>query len=272
MRRLLRTVSNSIMERMSRYLVVLALLLSPTIARAQPATSCAPLFANGQAPALLNARLAERTQSLCYSAYAVMDSGVTRGALWSAEHPTAEGLAGARQTRRVNLFHPDDSLPPADRSELADYVRSGYDRGHMTPSGDMPDPVAQQQSFSLANIVPQTAQLNRGVWERIESTVRTAVKRAGEAYVVTGPAFQGANLQQIGGRVLVPTSTWKAIYIPATGDVGAWSCTNTATPVCTVLSVAALAAQTGVDPFPGLSQSIKATLGRLPVPRSARNR
>ncbi|MGI4796840.1 MAG: DNA/RNA non-specific endonuclease [Janthinobacterium lividum] len=257
---------------MFRILAVLALLLSPAIASAEPAASCAPLFAGGQAPALLNTRLAERTQSLCYRAYAVLDSGITRGALWSAEHPTADVLDATRQTRRVNLFHPEYALPSEDRAEVADYVRSGFDRGHMTPSGDMPDPVAQQQSFSLANIVPQTAQLNRGVWERIESAVRTLVKRRGEAYVVTGPAFQGANLQQIGGRVLVPSSTWKAIYVPATGDTGAWSCTNTATPACTVLSVADLAAQTGVDPFPGLSQSVKATLGRLPVPRSARNR
>jgi len=260
------------MERMFRYLAVLAVLTSPAIARAEPTASCTPLFANGQAPALLNARLSERTHALCYRAYAALDSGITRGALWSAEHPTAASLAAARQTRRVNLFQPEFALPSADRAELADYARSGFDRGHMTPSGDMPDPVAQQQSFSLANIVPQTAQLNRGVWERIESAVRTMVKRQGEAYVVTGPAFQGANLQQIGGRVLVPSSTWKAIYVPATGDTGAWSCTNTVMPECVVLSVTDLAAQTGVDPFPGLSQSVKATLGRLPVPRSSRNR
>lgn len=257
---------------MFRHLAVLALLLSPAIARAQPVASCTPLFASGQPPALLNARLAERTTPICYRAYAVLDSGVTRGALWSAEHPTADVLEAARQTRRVNLFHPEYALTSDDRAELADYARSGFDRGHMTPSGDMPDPVAQQQSFSLANIVPQTAQLNRGVWERIESIVRTVVKRTGEAYVVTGPAFQGANLQQIGGRVLVPTSTWKAIYVPATGDAGAWSCTNTTVPACTVLSVADLAAQTGLDPFPGLSQSVKATLGRLPVPRPPRKR
>jgi len=151
--------------------------------------------------------LAKRTTPLCYRAYAVLASGVTRGALQSAEHPTAAGLAAARQTQRVNLFHPENDLPLADRAELADYVRSGLDHGNTTSSGDMPDPVAQMQSFSLANIVPQTAKLNRGVWERIESAVRTLVKRHGEAYVVTGPAFGGANLQQIGGRVLVPTST-----------------------------------------------------------------
>lgn len=257
---------------MLRPVALLAFLLCPMTARAEPPASCAPLFAGGQAPALLNARLAERTYPLCYQAYAALASGITRGALWSAEHPTAAGLAGARQTQRINLFHPDDNLPPADRAELADYARSGFDRGHMTPSGDMPDAVAQEQSFSLANIVPQTAQLNRGAWERIESAVRTLVKRRGEAYVVTGPAFGGASLRQIGGRVLVPSSTWKAIYVPATGDAGAWSCANTAAPACAVLSVAALAAQTGVDPFPGLPQSVKATLGRLPAPRPPRNR
>lgn len=269
---MLRSFGNSIMECMFRHVAALAILLSPTIAHAEPPASCTPLFAGGQAPALLNAKLAARTTPLCFRAYAALASGVTRGALWSAEYLTAASLAVARQTERVNLFHPDDGLPPDDRAELADYVRSGFDRGHMTPSGDMPDSVAQQQSFTLANIVPQTAQLNRGVWARVESTVRTVVKRTGEAYVVTGPAFGGANLQQIGGRVLVPTSTWKAIYIPATGDAGAWSCTNAVTPECIVLSVAALATQTGVDPFPALPQSAKMTLGRLPVPRSARNR
>lgn len=74
---------------------------------------------------------------------------------------------------------------------------------------------------------------------------------------MTGPAFQGANLPQIGGRVLVPSSTWKAIYIPATGDAGAWSCTNTATPECAVLSVADLTVQTGVDPFPACRKALK---------------
>ena len=34
----------------------------------------------------------------------------------------------------------------------------------MTPSGDMPDGDAQADSFSLANMVPQTPELNRGVW------------------------------------------------------------------------------------------------------------
>ena len=91
----------------------------------------------------------------------------------------------------------------------------------MTPSGDMPDWQAQQQSFSLANMVPQTPELNRGIWAGIETAVRDLATRQGELYVVTGPAFQSEQLQSIGpSGVLVPSATWKAVYSPQAGGTG----------------------------------------------------
>ena len=41
--------------------------------------------------------------------------------------------------------------------------------------------------------------------------------------MVTGPAFQGGQLQSLKGRVLVPTSTWKAVYDPAVQGAAAYS-------------------------------------------------
>ena len=143
---------------------------------------------------------------------------------------------------------------------------------HMTPSGDMPDGRAQEQSFSLANMVPQAPKLNRGVWERIESAVRRLARREGELYVVTGPVFEGANLQALQGRVLVPTSTYKAVYDPAAGTAGAYVCTNTNEPECRVISVAELARLTGIDPFPAVPDGVKATAAHLPLPRAPRGR
>src|SRR3954469_23883461 len=201
-------------------LLALGLFGSAASALAQPA-ACPQFFPGGQAPALTNSRLAQRTTLLCNDAYAVLASGVTHGAIWSAERLTMASVTAARDTVRASVFYSDPRLPPADQAQLEDYRRSGYDRGHMTPSGDMPDWEAQQQSFSLANMVPQTSQLNRGIWERIETAVRDLAAREGELYVVTGPAFQGQQLQSIGpSAVLVPSATWKAVYSPEGGGAG----------------------------------------------------
>jgi endonuclease G len=246
-----------------RLCLVLLLLCLPLPAWAG---ACEALFAGGQSPALLNPRLAERTTVLCNDAYAVLASGVTRGPLWSAEHLTAPGLREAEAMTREGRFHEEDRLPPEDRASLLDYIRSGYGRGHMAPSGDMPTEAAQQQSFSLANVVPQTPELNRDTWEGIESAVRHLASREGALYVVSGPAYQGSSLQAPQGRVLVPTATWKAVYDPVRRGAAAYLCTNVSRPRCTTLSIAALARSVGIDPFPAVAETVKRTAMPLPSP------
>lgn len=247
----------------------LALLAVSGTALAQ-APDCPQFFPSGQPPELVNSRLAQRTTLLCNDAYAVLASGVTHGAMWSAEYPTTASLGAARGIERHGAFHTEDRLPAADRAQLADYRRSGFDRGHMTPSGDMPDEQAQQQTFSLANMVPQTAELNRGIWEGVESAVRDLAAREGELFLVTGPAFDGQQIQSVGpDGVLVPTSTWKAVYDPRTGGAGVYVCKNTATPTCDTVSVETLIQVVGIDPFPGLPEGVKQVATALPPPEDS---
>ena len=140
----------------------------------------------------------------------------------------------------------------------------------MTPSGDMPDERAQGQTFSLANMVPQTAQLNRGIWEGVESAVRHLAEREDELYVVTGPAFHGDRLASVGpDGVLVPTSTWKAVYDPRAGGAGVYVCKNTDQPTCDVVPVATLVRVVGIDPFPGLPERLKREAMGLPPPEDS---
>lgn len=234
------------------------------------ASSCPQFFPSGQPPVLVNPSLAQRTTLLCNDAYAALASGVTHGAMWSAEHPTTASLDAARDIKRQGEFHADDQLPPADQAQLADYRRSGFDRGHMTPSGDMPDEPAQQQTFSLANMVPQTAELNRGIWEGVESAVRNLAAREGDLYLVTGPAFVGQRIQSIGpDGVLVPSSTWKAVYDPRAAGTGVYVCKNTTSPTCDIVSVATLTRSVGIDPFPGLPARMKETAMSLPEPEDS---
>ena len=240
------------------------------VPRLAEADACDQIFAGGQPPVLLNAKLSERTTILCNDAFVVLASGVTRGPLWSAEHLTATGVAQARITARTGTFHDDERLPLDDRAMLSDYVRSGFDRGHMAPSGDKPNQGAQQQSFSLTNIVPQTAVLNRDVWEGIESAVRHLAESRGELYVVTGPIFQGDQVQSLKGRVLVPTTIWKAVYDPTTHGAAAYRCTNVTRPRCVIGSISALTSETGIDPFPAISWLTKHLAMTLPQPEPSR--
>lgn len=244
-------------------MLALVALLAAGAAKAQDCTS---EFAAGTPPALINANLRPRSLPLCFDGFALLYSGLSRTPLYAAEHLTSARVAAARRVRRVNMFHPEDRVPPGERAELSDYARSGYDRGHMAPSGDMPDAASQADSFSLSNMVPQAPELNRGLWEGVESTVRALARREGEVYVVTGPLFRGEGVQALNGRVLVPTETWKAVYDPAVPGAAAYVCTNTNAPACRTTTVAEIEQLSGIDVFPALAADLKATAMPLPPP------
>jgi endonuclease G len=248
------------------WIVSCLLIAIPSTGIAAP-TACPEHFEAGQAPDLLNQKLAAKTRELCFSGYADVHSGVTRTPLWSAEHLTRERLEAQRGLERKNTFHPEPRLPTDERAELSDYARSGFDRGHMSPSGDMPDARAQDESFSLANMVPQNPNNHRNLWEGIETAVRDLTHQDGEVYVVTGPIFQGASLQRLNGRVLVPTHLYKAIYDPKRRQAGAYLVENAEGDAYQRVSIADLQEVAGIDPFPGLPQAVKASAMDLPKPR-----
>ena len=120
-------------------------------------------------------------------------------------------------------------------------------------------------------MVPKTAELNRGIWEGLEDAARHLAEHEGELYLVTGPAFHGEDVRAIGpDGVLVPTSTWKAVYDPVAGGTGVYVCKNTDHPTCAIVSVATLTEVVGIDPFPALASSLKQTAVRLPSPEPSR--
>ena len=167
--------------------------------------------------------------------------------LWSAEHLTRGRVQQAHAQLRRNGFHPEGSLPVAERAELRDYSRSGFDRGHMTPSGDMPDAQSHYDSFTLANMVPQDPKNNRGIWEAIESAVRGLTEQRGELYVITGPLFVGSSVQQINGRVLVPTHIYKLVYDLQRNEGAAYLMKNVDTRDVQQLSVEEIGKMAGFD-------------------------
>lgn len=231
-------------------------------------TACPQHYAGGQAPDFINQKLTAKTREVCYSGYGLMHSGITRTPLYSAEHLTRERLQQSRNMQRKSTYYPDPNIPFNERAELHHYARSGFSRGHIAPSGDMPDERSQQESFSLANMVPQVAENNQGIWERIESAVRGMAKNRGELYVVTGPIFQGASLKRIGGAVMVPTQLFKAVYDPKRQEAGAYIVDNTADARPVKVSIAELEKIAGMRIFPAVGNRVKSTLMKLPEPKN----
>lgn len=240
------------------------------VASAAP-TSCQEHFLDGQAPDLINPKLTSKTREICYSGFAVNHSGVTRTPLYAAEHLTRDRLMQAKGLKRSSKFYPDPNLPLSERAELHHYTRSGFDRGHVAPSGDMPTIESQQECFTLANMVPQEPSVNRGIWEGVESATRKLAKERGELYVVTGPIFLGGDIQKIGGAVMVPTQMFKAIYDPRRKEAGVYLVDNVEGAQAQVITISELEKLNGISVFPSVSIHIKAK-GMLLPPAKERKR
>jgi endonuclease G, mitochondrial len=257
------------MPRLSWLSALLFTLLVSSIQPLQAAEEgCQSQLYLGVAPVLRNPKLSERTFPVCFSEISLLYSGVARTPLWSAEHLTADRIQRARGLPRLHsdAFHEEPGLPADLRSELTDYRRSGFDRGHMAPNGDMSTPDAQQESFSLANMIPQDPCNNEVLWEGIESAVRELALSNGEVYVVTGPAFLSGELQSLKGRVLVPTHVFKAVYIPSRSQAAAYFAPNDGSQSWEPISISELEKKISLDVFPALNAGIKQNAMSLPKP------
>jgi endonuclease G len=246
-----------------RFVAGAALLATVLAAGAAQAGSCPGHYVDGRLPEIRNPKLATATRELCYGVFGVMHSGLTRTPLWSAEFLKADQVEAAQELTRENSFHAETKLPSGQRAELSDYARSGFDRGHMAPNGDMPDRRSQRESFSLANIVPQDGENNRHVWAGIEGAVRKMVKREGDLYVITGPAFVGERLRKV-GNVIVPSHLYKLVYSPRQRAGAAWFVENRADAEPQVLAIPELERIVGIDLLPSLSPQQKERMLRLP--------
>ena len=160
----------------------------------------------------------EKVTYLCRRMYVLEHSPSRHTAYWSAEH-----LIGKQQTmsgKRINAFKADPDLPKDEAAKPSDYTNSGYDRGHMSPVGDMyVDKKAMLESFYMSNMAPQVPGNNENGWRLLEMFVKELSQARGDLYVVTGPVYVGP-IKYIGkGKVAVPTHFYKIIVDTNTNAV-----------------------------------------------------
>ena len=118
-----------------------------------------------------------------------------------------------KAAKRGNDFKEDPDIPTGSAT-LADYRRSGYDRGHLAPAADMAYSFKTMgDSFFMSNMSPQKPQFNRGVWKDLEAQVRSFAISEHDVYIVTGPILPKTKAVTIGSnKVTVPTHYYKVVY------------------------------------------------------------
>ena len=90
--------------------------------------------------------------------------------------------------------------------------------------------------------------------------------------VYSAPNISLGELKRIGGRVLVPTAIFKAIYDPNRQEAGAYVVGNFPGALPQVVSVAGLNKMAGLDMFPSVSAQVKDRAMRPPIPKPRKKR
>lgn len=201
-------------------------------------------------------------QIVYYKGMTVSFNSSTHQPNWVAWELLASETDG--ENERELGFQTDDDVEGCANSD--DYKRSGYDRGHMAPAGDMKwDADAMRQSFLMTNICPQAGDLNRGAWKKLEEKCRQRAVMDSALVVVCGPVFEQSEANERIGKtgVAVPRKFFKVVLSPystpptAIGFIMPNGYVKGGMQACAV-SVDSVEALTGHDFFASLPDDIEA--------------
>lgn len=162
------------------------------------------------------------TRTLRSDAFLVGYSDMRGNPLW-VSYKIKTVPKGAKRLKRPSRFKHD--WRSINKIKHDDYKYSGYDRGHMAPNyaiSRLYGKAAQLETFVMTNIVPQKPNLNRRLWQRLESVeIKHFTKLAPVIWVATGPIFNDKNkLLKTASNVDLPDAFYKVYAMKQTnGDI-----------------------------------------------------
>ncbi len=205
--------------------------------------------------------------------YAMAYNDTTREPNWVAWNLTSGDTGSSGRSD----FFVDTTLPAGFYRVLTtDYSGSGYDRGHLCPSGDRTVTVADNEvTFFMSNMMPQAPDNNQGVWASFETYSRSLASAGNEIVIIAGPSLFGGST--IASGVAIPGYTWKIALVVPLGSGSALDRINATTRIIAlkipniagvrstpwqnfVVSVAQIETDTGYTFLTELPASVRNTL------------
>lgn len=116
------------------------------------------------------------------------------------------------QRQKPKHFKMDRLLPPP-RVKNSQFTFSGYQRGHLCPSGDRDARKDwYRDTFYTSNIVPMTPDVNAGVWKEVENKLRSTSYHGHVLRIACGPIWypQSAVSNTI-PVAIIPSHLWKVV-------------------------------------------------------------
>ena len=163
-------------------------------------------------------------------------------------------------------FFIQDPEVPTHSADWRNYKKSGYDKGHLCPAGDMCfSKKAHDATFFTSNISPQVQEFNEGIWNTLENKVRYWAVKYDDIYIVTGGVLHDG-LPEIGREhVAVPEYFYKIVLRYTDGEYKmiAFLVPNedNSKPLYDfVVPAATIEKMTGIDFFPSLPDAIESKL------------
>ncbi|MFH6933724.1 DNA/RNA non-specific endonuclease [Flavobacterium sp. YO12] len=128
---------------------------------------------------------------------------------WVAYELKKEYLKNADYKRPYFIEDPKVTTGSAD---WRNYKKSGYDKGHLCPAGDMEfSEEAYNDTFYTSNISPQKHDFNSGIWNRLEQKTRYWAGKYNDIYVVTGGILKDSDKKIGTEKVSVPKYFYKIV-------------------------------------------------------------
>ncbi len=191
---------------------------------------------------------------------------------WTSWHLDTSWIGS---TPRQDDFRNDTTLPAGwYQVGSTAYSGSGYDRGHMCPSGDRTSSVPNNSAtFLMTNMIPQAPTNNQQTWANLESYSRTVAGQGNELYIISGGSGSIGTINS--GHVTIPEKTWKVIMVLPNGENDVSRVTASTRTIAVILpntnnvvsdwrqyrvSVDAVEALTGFDFFSNVDPAIQAQI------------